>query len=201
MPTYTLNNSAEDIDNALQKVVAVTTTPLDGNPNMVTSGGVKAYVDTQDTALEAQVNNLDSIVTGFNTASILDSTISVTSANRVNSINVNVGTFLNRSTAVSLATVDFVTVALYVKGGNNDTTSTTRAYIEDINAYNCVSAMSTKSKSTNAFNQDGIWQLYDILILPTLGFSSGNYQAKFNTPGSEDWYVRMDITAYIGKPA
>ena len=106
MSTYTLNNSAEDIDNALQKVVAVTTTPLDGNPNMVTSGGVKAYVDTQDTALEAQVNNLDSIVTGFNTASILDSTISVTSANRVNSINVNVGTFLNRSTAVSLATVD-----------------------------------------------------------------------------------------------
>jgi hypothetical protein len=55
MATYTLNNSAGDIDDALQKVVAVTTTPLDGNPNMVTSGGVKAYVDTQDTALEAQI--------------------------------------------------------------------------------------------------------------------------------------------------
>ena len=60
MSTYTLNNSAGDIDSALQKVVAVTTTPLDGNPNMVTSGGVKAYVDTADTALEAQILALES---------------------------------------------------------------------------------------------------------------------------------------------
>jgi len=55
MSTYTLNNTATDIDSALQKVVAVTTTPVDGNPNMVTSGGVKAYVDTQDTALETSI--------------------------------------------------------------------------------------------------------------------------------------------------
>lgn len=60
MATFTLTNSAGDIDNALQKVVAVTTTPLDGNPNMVTSGGVKAYVDTQDTALEAQILAIES---------------------------------------------------------------------------------------------------------------------------------------------
>ena len=55
MSTYTLNNSAGDIDSALQKVVAATTTPTDGSPLMVTSGGVKAYVDTQDTALETQI--------------------------------------------------------------------------------------------------------------------------------------------------
>jgi len=200
MSTYTLNNSAGDIDDALQKVVAVTTTPLDGNPNMVTSGGVKAYVDAQDTALETQVNNLSSIVTGFNTASILDSTISVTSANRVTSINVNVGTFLNRPTAVPLATVDYLTVALYFYNGNNDATTCYGADIEDLNAYSCVSARSVKTKKLGS-NQDGFWQLHDILILPTLGFSSGNYQAKFSMIGSEDYYVRMDITGYIGKPA
>jgi len=56
MPTYTLNNTATDIDSALQKVVGATTTPLDQNPNMVTSGGVKAYVDTQIGSLNSSVS-------------------------------------------------------------------------------------------------------------------------------------------------
>ena len=55
MATFTLTNSAGDIDSALQKVVSATTTPTDGSPLMVTSGGVKAYVDTQDAALETQI--------------------------------------------------------------------------------------------------------------------------------------------------
>tara|TARA_R110000772_G_scaffold57632_3_gene130363 strand:- start:798 stop:1421 length:624 start_codon:yes stop_codon:yes gene_type:complete len=55
MATFTLTNSAGDIDSALQKVVSATTTPTDGSPLMVTSGGVKAYVDTQDTVLETSI--------------------------------------------------------------------------------------------------------------------------------------------------
>jgi len=55
MSTFTLTNSAGDIDSALQKVVSATTTPTDLSPLMVTSGGVKAYVDTQDTALETSI--------------------------------------------------------------------------------------------------------------------------------------------------
>jgi len=47
MSTYTLNNSAGDIDSALQKVVSADTTPIDSSLNMVTSGGVKVYVDTE----------------------------------------------------------------------------------------------------------------------------------------------------------
>jgi len=47
MSTFTLTNSAADIDSALQKVVSATTTPTDLSPLMVTSGGVKAYVDTE----------------------------------------------------------------------------------------------------------------------------------------------------------
>ena len=88
MSTYTLNNSATDIDDALQKVVAVTTTPLDGNPNMVTSGGVKAYVDTQDTALETQIL--------ANTAAIVSSglkTATLTAANGSKYYNNNSATF------------------------------------------------------------------------------------------------------------
>ena len=66
MSTYTLNNSAGDIDSALQKVVAATTTPTDGSPLMVTSGGVKAYVDTEISAINTitTANVVQSVKTG-----------------------------------------------------------------------------------------------------------------------------------------
>ena len=47
MAEYTLTNSAAVVDASIQKVANATTTPTDGSPLMVTSGGVKAYVDTQ----------------------------------------------------------------------------------------------------------------------------------------------------------
>jgi hypothetical protein len=199
MSTYTLNNSAGDIDSALQKVVSATTTPTDGSPLMVTSGGVKAYVDTAVTSLNTTVANLADIVTGFNTSSILDSTMSVTSGNRASSISMNVGTFLNRSTADSLATVDYLTCALYGMTGNHDELTISRVSIKDNNAYSCVSAVSAKTqKYTYPYGQ---WQLHDILIIPTLGFSAGNYTFEWDVSGNDDWYIRADITAYIGKPA
>tara|TARA_B110000977_G_C10916155_1_gene431213 strand:+ start:140 stop:739 length:600 start_codon:yes stop_codon:yes gene_type:complete len=199
MATYTLNNSAGDIDDALQKVVAVTTTPLDGNPNMVTSGGVKAYVDTAVTSLNTTVANLADIVTGFNTSSILDSSLVVGSGNRASSLSVNVGTFLNRSTADPLATVDYLTCALYGMTGNHDELTIRRVSIKDNNAYSCVSAVSAKSQKYTT--PHGQWQLHDILIIPTLGFSAGNYTFEWDVTGNDDWYIRADITAYIGKPA
>jgi hypothetical protein len=69
MSTYTLNNSAGDIDSALQKVVAATTTPTDGSPLMVTSGGVKAYVDTEISAINTitTANVVQSVKTGKQT--------------------------------------------------------------------------------------------------------------------------------------
>ena len=74
MSTYTLNNSATDIDSALQKVVSADTTPRDISPLMVTSGGVKAYVDTQDTALETSISTiqseLDTLVVSVSTSGI-----------------------------------------------------------------------------------------------------------------------------------
>jgi hypothetical protein len=55
MAEYTLTNTAAVVDASIQKVANADTTPTDSSPNMVTSGGVKAYVDTQDTALETQI--------------------------------------------------------------------------------------------------------------------------------------------------
>jgi len=92
MPTYTLNNTATDIDSALQKVVAVTTTPIDGNPNMVTSGGVKAYVDTQDTALETSISTIQSELDTLNVVSI--STAGASSATNTNSVAFTTANFV-----------------------------------------------------------------------------------------------------------
>jgi hypothetical protein len=199
MGEYTLSNSAAVVDASIQKVAGATTTPIDGSPLMVTSGGVKAYVDTAVTSLNTTVANLADIVTGFNTSSILDSTVSVTSGNRASSLSVNVGTFLNRSTADSLATVDYLTCALYGMTGNHDELTINRVSVKDNNAYSCVSAVSAKKqKYTTPYGQ---WQLHDILIIPTLGFSAGNYTFEWDLSGNDDWYIRADITAYIGKPA
>tara|TARA_R110002073_G_scaffold335695_1_gene528519 strand:- start:715 stop:1338 length:624 start_codon:yes stop_codon:yes gene_type:complete len=93
MSTFTLTNSAADIDSALQKVVAVNTTPLDGSLNMVTSGGVKAYVDTADTALEAQILALESQLA-----------------------NTTTGVSLERAAAFSTTSTSYQTVPLSVVG-------------------------------------------------------------------------------------
>jgi len=45
MSSYTLSNNAADIDAAISSVVGADATPTDGSQNMVTSGGVKTYVD------------------------------------------------------------------------------------------------------------------------------------------------------------
>ena len=51
MGEYTLSNSAAVVDASIQKVAGADTTPRDISPLMVTSGGVKAYVDTQISAI------------------------------------------------------------------------------------------------------------------------------------------------------
>lgn len=47
MPTYTLSNTAADIDSAITRVASADTTPTDASQNMVTSGGVKGYIDNE----------------------------------------------------------------------------------------------------------------------------------------------------------
>lgn len=47
MPNYVLDSSAANINTAVNKVVAITSTPTAGNGNTVTSGGVKTYVDNE----------------------------------------------------------------------------------------------------------------------------------------------------------
>ena len=47
MSSYTLTNTAADIDSAIARVVTADSAPIDNSSNMVTSGGVKGYVDAQ----------------------------------------------------------------------------------------------------------------------------------------------------------
>ena len=54
MSNFILDNTASDINTALGKVLTPDTSPTNTDA-LITSGGVKAYVDTQDTALEAQI--------------------------------------------------------------------------------------------------------------------------------------------------
>jgi len=68
MSNFILNNTAEEVNSAIGKVVNATTSPLDESPNMVTSGGVKAYVDTQIGALDPRLTAAESDITALQNA-------------------------------------------------------------------------------------------------------------------------------------
>jgi hypothetical protein len=65
MSNFILNNTAEEVNSSIVKVVNATTSPLDDNPNMVTSGGVKAYVDTQISSLNPRLTAAESDITAL----------------------------------------------------------------------------------------------------------------------------------------
>jgi hypothetical protein len=65
MPSYTLTNNASDIDSALSRVVAAETVPSTASQNMVTSGGVKNYVDTEVSALDTRLTTAESGITAL----------------------------------------------------------------------------------------------------------------------------------------
>ena len=46
MSSFTLTNTATEIDSAISRVVSAETEPTSGSQNMVTSGGVKAAIDS-----------------------------------------------------------------------------------------------------------------------------------------------------------
>ena len=202
MSNYILNNTAEEIDLAIGKVANATTTPLDDNSNMVTSGGVKAYVDTQVGALNTTVNDLvaQSNVTN-NVASLFATPISTTGPRNQTSVSLNIGEFSQYSTTVALQSVDYVLCALYIYVGNNDSNTIYNVSIRDINAYSCLSATSVKYGSYSEEPSNVSLYLHDIILIPTLGFTSGNYQFDYNMTGTDTWNIRVDLTGFIGKPA
>lgn len=62
MSNFILNNTAEEVNSAIGKVAGADNTPTDISPLMVTSGGVKAYVDSQVSAVDSRVTALESEV-------------------------------------------------------------------------------------------------------------------------------------------
>jgi len=67
MAEYTLTNSAAVVDASIQKVAGADTTPTDISPLMVTSGGVKAYVDTAIAGVDVDTSAIEADVAALKT--------------------------------------------------------------------------------------------------------------------------------------
>lgn len=78
MAEYTLSNAAGVIDSAITRVASANTTPTANSQAMVTSGGVKAYVDgkiqgvgSDTSAIEADLLALETTVNGLFPTAVL----------------------------------------------------------------------------------------------------------------------------------
>ena len=67
MNDYTLSNSAGVIDSAITRVALADTQPTPNSANMVTSGGVKQYVDDQITTRQATLTPSQGTTFNFTT--------------------------------------------------------------------------------------------------------------------------------------
>jgi hypothetical protein len=85
MPSYTLTNNASDIDSALSRVVAAETVPSTGSQNMVTSGGVKNYVDTVIAGVGVDTSAIEADVLALQTSKTAGAVVTRTSEFSVNS--------------------------------------------------------------------------------------------------------------------
>ena len=68
MSEYTLSNSAAVIDAAISSVAGADNTPTASSQNMVTSGGVKNYVDTAIASVDADTAAIEADVLELQTA-------------------------------------------------------------------------------------------------------------------------------------
>ena len=78
MSNFILNNTAEEVNSAIGKVAGADNTPTDISPLMVTSGGVKAYVDSQVSAVDSRVTATEADISALQGARIAVATYSRT---------------------------------------------------------------------------------------------------------------------------
>jgi len=200
MPSYTLTNNASDIDSAISRVVAAESTPTLNSQNMVTSGGVKSYVDTEVSTVTSRIDTVEANAIGNpNIVTGLTSAVTSTGGNRVGDITLNIGSYLGRDTGDDLLQVDYVLVELWVKQGNNDSVSIRSVTLEASGAF---AAVSYKNQSYTSQSLDGTWILHEKLWVPTLGLSTGVFDVSFDAYDfNDDWYIRAKATHFLGVPA
>jgi hypothetical protein len=85
MSSYTLTNNASDIDSAISRVVAAEAVPSAGSQNMVTSGGVKNYVDTVIAGVGVDTSAIEADVLALQTGKTAGAVVTRTSEFSVNS--------------------------------------------------------------------------------------------------------------------
>ena len=71
MSTFTLRNTAAEIDSAISRVASADTEPKSNSANMVTSGGVKQYVDAINVGANSFLAPLVARINALSTPEIL----------------------------------------------------------------------------------------------------------------------------------
>jgi len=85
MPSYTLTNNASDIDSAISRVVAAEAVPSAGSQNMITSGGVKNYVDTVIAGVDTDTSVIEADVIALQAGKTAGAVVTRTSQFSANS--------------------------------------------------------------------------------------------------------------------
>ena len=87
---------------------------------MVTSGGVKTYLDSELATMGVRVGNLEANSGNTNVIAALTTPISVTGTNRVSTLNLDMGDYTSLALDVNLTQIDAFLVQFYMMTGNND---------------------------------------------------------------------------------
>lgn len=177
MPSYTLTNNASDIDSALSRVVAAETVPSTASQNMVTSGGVKNYVDTEVSALDSRIDSIESTLSTLDIVSISTASVTSVSAGSFNNPTVSFGT------GTSVKGVDAATHRLTKQSTTVMRTPTG----------------GDSTLSVNIILNDGDTTSNDNYIVSLL--VNGAVVAKERTPWNETYtsHCTLNYSGYVGK--
>ena len=176
MANYILDNTASDINAALGKVLSPDTSPT-ATDALVTSGGVKNYVDTGVSALDSRIDSIESTLSTLDIVSISTASVTSVSAGSFNNPTVSFGT------GTSVKGVDAATHRLTKQSTTVMRTPTG----------------GDSTLSVNIILNDGDTTSNDNYIVSLL--VNGAVVAKERTPWNETYtsHCTLNYSGYVGK--
>ena len=197
MSSYTLANTAAEIDSAITRVSSADAVPTANSQSMVTSGGVKTYLDSELATMGVRVGNLEANSGNTNVIAALTTPISVTGTNRVSTLNLDMGDYTSLALDVNLTQIDAFLVQFYMMTGNNDYVVLDQYRIED----NTIPGLEAERNMNEVtfYRPNGVWQVSEKLWMPTFRKASSTHTLTVNTTShNDDWYFRADVTHVSG---